>query len=84
MPVQELDKTPAFRDWNVVMELGEPARQKIKGHDLDYYLARLREGREKTFAEFRKRDDPWLMAVDKNLGVGTDKQSLQVISRLRT
>ena len=66
VPVQELDKTPAFKDWDMAMELGEPARQKIKGHDLDYYLARLQEGREKTFAEFRKRDDAWLMAVDKS------------------
>ena len=70
VPVSELDKTPAFNEWGVAMELGEPARQAIKGHDLDYYLTRLREGREKTFAEFRKRDDAWLMAVDKTWGWG--------------
>lgn len=70
VPAQELDKTPAFKDWDVAMELGEPARQAIKGHDLNYYLARLQEGREKTFAEFRKRDDAWLMAVDKSWGWG--------------
>src|SRR5260370_688635 len=55
VPVQELDKSPAFKDWGVPMELGEPARQTIKGHDLDYYLSRLQEGRERTFTEFRKR-----------------------------
>jgi uncharacterized damage-inducible protein DinB len=62
----ELGKHPAFRDWGIAMELGEPARQAIKGHDLDYYWNRLQEGREKTFAEFRKRDDAWLLAVDQS------------------
>jgi len=60
----ELFKSPAFKDWVAPMNLGAPARQAIKGHDLDYYLNILRETREKTFAEFRKRDDAWLMAVD--------------------
>lgn len=31
VPAQELDKTPAFRDWDVAMELGEPARQVVSG-----------------------------------------------------
>jgi hypothetical protein len=33
VPAQELDRTPAFKDWGVAMELGEPARQAIKGRD---------------------------------------------------
>jgi uncharacterized damage-inducible protein DinB len=60
-----LDKAPAFKDWGVPMDLGEPARQSIKGHDLNFYLHILEEVRAKTLAEFRKRDDAWLMAVDK-------------------
>lgn len=56
--------------WGVAMELGEPARQQIKGHDLDYYLNLLNETREHTLAEFRKRDDSWLMSVDKDWGWG--------------
>jgi uncharacterized damage-inducible protein DinB len=67
---QELQSNGAFKDWDVAMELGEPARQTIKGHDLNYYLARLGENRERTLAEFRKRDDAWLMAVDKTWGWG--------------
>jgi uncharacterized damage-inducible protein DinB len=63
---QELFNNPGFEDWAIAMELGEPARQTIKGHNLDYYLNLLREAREKTLAEFRKRDDSWLMAVDKS------------------
>jgi len=56
--------------WGVAMELGEPARKAIKGHDLDYYLNLLGETREQTLAEFRKRDDNWLLSVDKEWGWG--------------
>ncbi len=56
--------------WGMPMELGEPARKGIKGHDLDYYLNILHGTREQTFAEFRKRDDNWLMTVDKEWGWG--------------
>jgi uncharacterized damage-inducible protein DinB len=56
--------------WGVAMELGEPARKTIKGHELDYYLNLLGETREQTLAEFRKRDDNWLLAVDKDWGWG--------------
>jgi len=57
----------AFKEkWGMPMELGEPARKSIKGNNLDHYLKVLSEAREKTLAEFRKRDDAWLMAVDKD------------------
>ena len=62
---QQLYGSPAFKEWVTPMSLGAPARESIKGHDLNYYLDILKETREKTFAEFRKRDDQWLMAVDK-------------------
>lgn len=52
--------------WDVPMGLGEPARKAIKGNPLDYYLDILKETRERSLAEFRKRDDSWLMAVDKD------------------
>jgi hypothetical protein len=62
---------PGYKEkWEVAMELGEPARKAIKGHDLDYYLNLLSETRELTLAEFRKRDDNWLLAVDKEWGWG--------------
>ena len=51
--------------WGVAMDLGDPARKSIKGNNLDYYLNALSETREHTLAEFRKRDDEWLMTVDK-------------------
>ena len=67
---QALQKSGKFDEWAVAMDLGEPARQAIKGHSLDYYLNRLEEVRAKTLEEFRKRDDAWLMAVDKSWGWG--------------
>jgi hypothetical protein len=66
------DKIPeAFKErWGPPMQLGEPARKIIKDHSLDFYLNLLNETREKTLAEFRKRDDKWLMGVDKTWGWG--------------
>jgi len=52
--------------WDVPMGLGEPARKAIKGNPLDNYLDILKETRERSLTEFRKRDDSWLMAVDKD------------------
>lgn len=57
-------------EWGPAMELGDPGRKKIQGNNLDYYLNSLNETREKTLAEFRKRDDAWLMSVDKTWGWG--------------
>jgi len=67
-----LKELPAsYKDkWGVAMDLGEPARKQIKGHDLDYYVNQLGETREQTLAEFRKRDDDWLLTVDKTWGWG--------------
>lgn len=67
-----MDKIPeAWKEkWGMAMELGEPARKGIVGKDLDYYLDILKETREKTLEEFRKRDDAWLMSVDKTWGWG--------------
>ena len=46
------------------MNLGDEGRKQIKGHDLEYYLSALKEVREKTLTEFKKRDDKWLAEVD--------------------
>lgn len=51
------------KKWDVPMNLGEPARKAIKGNSLDYYLDALHQVREKSLAEFRKRDDKWLLTV---------------------
>jgi uncharacterized damage-inducible protein DinB len=52
--------------WDAAMDLGDAGRKTIKGHDRDYYVSILHEVREKTLAEFAKRDDAWLLSVDKS------------------
>jgi len=54
--------------WGAPMDLGDAGREAIKGHSLDFYLNLLHDTREKTLSEFRKRDDKWLAAVDKEWG----------------
>ena len=57
-----------FDDWDAALgerwraggDLGSLGREKIKGNSLSYYLENLRVTREKTLAEFAKRDDTWL------------------------
>lgn len=58
------------KKWDPAMNLGQAGRDTIKGHDLAYYLTTLRGVREKSLAEFRKRDDAWLLSVDENWGWG--------------
>ncbi|HEU5166868.1 MAG TPA: DinB family protein [Chitinophagaceae bacterium] len=50
--------------FGVAMELGDEGRKQIKGNKLDYYLSTLQEVRDKTLAEFKKRDDKWFAEVD--------------------
>jgi hypothetical protein len=65
------DKMPdsVKQKWEVPMNLGEPARKSIKGNSLDYYLDLLNKGRDKTLAEFKRRDDKWLAALDTEAGM---------------
>jgi hypothetical protein len=54
------------KKWEPAMNLGDAGRATIKGHDRDYYVNILHEVREKTLAEFRKKDDAWFVAADKS------------------
>ncbi|GMN09229.1 DinB family protein [Croceitalea sp. MTPC9] len=56
--------------WSVASGLGAKARKEIKGKPFDYYLEEMTKVRDFTLAEFKKRDDDWLMAVDKNFPWG--------------
>ncbi len=53
------------KQWDVPMALGDAGRNTIKGNNLDYYLDILKETRKKTIEEFKKRDDRWLLLIDK-------------------
>lgn len=54
------------KKWDAAMDLGDAGRKTIKGHDRDYYVGILHEVREKTLAEFKKKDDAWLMTANKD------------------
>lgn len=56
--------------FGVAMALGDPARKTLKGNDLNFYLDTLKEVRENTIKEFKKRDDKWLMTIDQTWGWG--------------
>ena len=53
-------------NWALAMQLGDKAREAIKGNPLEFYMEKLDTVRENTLKEFAKRDDDWLMAVDKD------------------
>ncbi|MES2798167.1 MAG: DUF664 domain-containing protein [Bacteroidota bacterium] len=48
--------------WNIAMELGKDAQEKIKGNPLSYYQEMYEEVRAKTKAEMKNRDDVWLFS----------------------
>lgn len=50
----------------VASELGEAARDTIKGNDLGFYLKKLDDVRTRTISELAKKDDDWIMEVDKD------------------
>jgi len=55
-----------IENWGTASGLGKKAQKDISGNDLKFYLQKLKEVRENTLAEFKKRDDDWLMKVDQD------------------
>ena len=56
------------QEWDVPMGLGEEGRKQIKGHNIEFYLSKLKEVREVTKQEFAKRDDDWIMKSEPFFG----------------
>ena len=48
------------QQWGAAIDLGERARDEIRGYELDHYLGRLEQVRARTLAELGRRDDQWL------------------------
>jgi hypothetical protein len=63
--------------WDPAMDLGDSGRKTIKGHDRQYYVDILHEVREKTLAEFKKRDDAWLLTAETGWGPGPSNKFAQ-------
>lgn len=49
-----------FQKLNPGLELGNAAREQIKGNTIEFYLEQLAQTRKKTFDTFRKLPDSWL------------------------
>ena len=48
------------QQWGAAIDLGERAREEIRGYELDHYLGTLEQVRAQTLTELGRRDDPWL------------------------
>lgn len=46
--------------WQVAAELGPRARGHIRGKPLEFYLEQMKEVRDRTKRELRRRNDDWL------------------------
>ncbi|WP_158974245.1 DinB family protein [Cellulophaga sp. L1A9] len=49
--------------WLDALNLGAAARDKYKGHEVQYYLDIYNEVRAETIAELKKRDDKWFEEI---------------------
>jgi hypothetical protein len=69
---EDFDKYPPdyAAKWGAAMDLGDAGRATIKGHDIAFYQDALYEARQKSLAEFAKRDDAWLLTPLKEPGWG--------------
>ena len=54
------------KEWDIPMGLGVNARKSIKGNPLDFYLEKLQSVRDASLTALKKRDDEWLLTVDKS------------------
>lgn len=58
------------KEWILAMNLGNEARETIKGHPLEFYLEKLSTVRENTLKELKQRDDSWLLKLDDDFAWG--------------
>lgn len=54
-----------YLKWGTALELGDKAREVIKGHSIDYYLNKLSEVREETLTYLKSKKDCWLFEENK-------------------
>lgn len=50
--------------WGKAMSLGDEAREKYQGHDVDYYLKAYTEVRQKTMELMKQKNDAWLAELN--------------------
>lgn len=52
--------TEEQKEWKAAMDLGDAARNKYKGNDVDHYLDIWKDVRKKTLEYLKEKDDAWL------------------------
>jgi hypothetical protein len=50
--------------WGTAMSLGDDAREKYQGHDVNYYLDAYTEVRNRTMELMKGKDDAWLAELN--------------------
>ncbi len=64
MTFEQRELTDAeWDELGIAIELGDRAKDKICGRDLDYYWSEMSLSREYTLQELQKRDDDWLDVI---------------------
>lgn len=53
----------ADKEWQLALDLGDEAREKLKGKPISYYLEKWDEVRAKTKEMLKTKDDDWLLKV---------------------
>lgn len=53
------------KDWIIAQNLGEVAREQLKGQPMSYYLGRWDEVRAETLRLLKTKDDEWFAAKHK-------------------
>ncbi len=50
--------------WGTALSLGEAAREKYQGHDVQYYLDAYTQVRNRTMELMKEKDDAWLAKLN--------------------
>ncbi|MTI19628.1 DinB family protein [Fulvivirga sp. RKSG066] len=53
----------ASEEWNLAMDLGDEARDKLKDKPIDYYLNKWDEVRAKSKQMLKTKDDEWFLKI---------------------
>ena len=54
------------KEWGTAMSLGDAAREKYQGRDVEYYLEIYTRVRSRTMELFKEKDDAWLAKLNSS------------------
>ena len=56
-------------EWGIAMNLGDAAREKYQGYDVNFYLDKYSEVRARTLELFKEKDDAWFADLTSGGGM---------------